>query len=172
MIAVITPTLPERLELLTEAILCVRGQTKRPFIHLIGFDYEKGHMAVFRNAMAQAARDLGCDKLAFYDDDDLINANHLELLDSVDADAVYSFGFDKHHDRAELNREFDPEYLKKHNYIACNLMVKTSAFFSIGGFKDMQNGEEWDFWKRLAASGADIKCLPEVTWEYRRSSKR
>lgn len=90
-IAVITPSLPARSKMLGEAIESVKSQALQPHCHLIAVGLGR---SVARNVMAKAAYfDLGCDWLAFLDDDDLLLPNHLELLAAAageGTDLIYS----------------------------------------------------------------------------------
>ena len=172
MFSVITPSLPDRQDLLNKCLETVSNQIFKPQFHLIGRDFPTGNMANIRNALVEAADALGSKWVAFVDDDDELDPDHFQKLFDQEryADVLYSWHKDAWRYDAEL--PFDRKEVEKRNYLTANFAIKTKLFKELGGFKDMQPGEEWDFWKRLAASGAVIKCLPEVTWEYRRSSKR
>lgn len=175
-IAVITPTLAGRAEFLKEARIQVAKQTLKPDFHLIGTDFQGGHMSQIRNALVLGAQLLGCDWVLFYDDDDLLDSRHIEKLvarqKATGADAVYSWGQDPQGDRSDTFRDWDPDYLQKHNYISCSFLIFIPTFRRMGGFRAETPGEEWDFWKKLAAAKAEVACLPEVTWTYRPSARR
>ena len=50
-IAVLTPSLPERGELLAEAAASVRAQTLKPAVHAIAVDYENAGIGALLNRL-------------------------------------------------------------------------------------------------------------------------
>lgn len=65
---------------------------------------------------------------------------------------------------------WDPERLKKDNYIDAMALVRRDALLSVGGFRDSEvevGWEDYDMWVRLASSGRSGVFLPEVLCEYR-----
>jgi hypothetical protein len=89
-IAVLTPSLPDRGEMLAEAVESVRIQTARPSVHAIGVDYEDIGIGRMLNRLAAGVE---AEWLARLDDDDLFKPNHLEVLASgvEAADVVYTW---------------------------------------------------------------------------------
>jgi hypothetical protein len=130
-IAVLTPSLPDRGELLAEAVESVRQQTLTPSVHAIGVDYENIGIGKMLNRLASGVE---VDWLARLDDDDLFKPNHLQVLASgaEKADVIYTWcdveprptngrsagppgvlgppGW-------EPNQAFDAELLRQRNYI-------------------------------------------------------
>lgn len=179
MLAVITPTIPSRSELLVECLESVRNQTLKPDFHLVGRDYvgneslNRGNMTPLRNALADVAIKFGCNWLSFYDDDDLLEPNHFELLmaESENKDIVYSWTTNEDGPRKDNNVPFDPGLSKTRNYLCSNFIIRSQVFKKLDGFKPIKH-EEWDFWQRAIKSGARIHCIEKATWEYRWSDEK
>lgn len=178
-IFVITPSLPERGELRTEAAESVEAQLLAPAGHLIGIDHARIGPGRMRNALAGAASAIsGVESdvwLAFLDDDDTMDCGHLMALSEAfaRADVVYSY-FRKagHAPECLQNVErFDPERLRAGNYIPVTVAIRLRAFHSVGGFRPPQGSEpdfeDWLLWLRLLKAGARFECIPRVTWTYR-----
>jgi hypothetical protein len=191
-IAVITPSLPERGEMLGEAVESVRAQTLQPSVHAVGIDYARVGIGAMLNHLATG---LQVEWLARLDDDDLFRPDHLELLASgvEDADVVYAWcevaprARDGQAPPAPevlgrdgwTNHDFDPNRLRRRNYIpATAALVRKSLWEELGGWalgswgigespREPEFAEDWDFWLRALDAGAQFLCIPEVTWTYR-----
>lgn len=187
-IAVLTPSLPDRGELLAEAVASVRTQTYRPAAHAIAIDYENDGIGALLNRLAHST---DAEWLARLDDDDLLQPNHLEVLCSAskDADIVYSWcAVEARGDVPEPdvltrnrwlpNQEFDEQRLRAGNYIPATTLVRRSLWAELDGWRedgwrfggdrdDPAMTEDWDFWLRALDAGARFKCVPVVTWTYR-----
>lgn len=187
-IAVVTPSLPDRGELLAEAVASVRAQTHRPVAHAIAIDHESDGIGALLNRLASGS---DAEWLARLDDDDLFHPNHLEVLTSAakDADVVYSWcDVEARGDVPEPdviirngwlpNQEFDEERLRSGNYIPATALVRRSLWAELGGWRedgwrfggereDPTLTEDWDFWLRALDAGARFVCVPVVTWTYR-----
>ena len=89
-ITVLTPTLPERHDMLAEAVRSVGNQTLGPEVHLIGVDHARAGIVPVVNKLARSAT---TDWVSRLDDDDLIDPQHFELLssESDNADVIYSW---------------------------------------------------------------------------------
>ena len=166
-IAVITPSLPSRAEMLGEACESVARQTLQPREHLIGVDWGRRGSAYMRNQLVAASRH--SDWIAFLDDDDLMWPHHLERLAEetlAGADIVYS-----NCDGPAVVRAFDPEALGIGNFIPATVLMRRSLFRSLNGFMPSsavaQGWEDWDLWKRALAAGARFAYVPQKTWVYR-----
>lgn len=182
-IAVITPSLPTRADKLADACASVSAQTLPASVHLVGVDHaRKGSVAV-RNELVAAAH--GCEWVAFLDDDDVLYPNHLELLHGAatreNADIVYSWCDVTGRAGWNPSRHFDPQALRRGNYIPITCLVRRSTLAELGGFRpydqwpaELQtfdggtfNGhEDWDLWLRALDAGARFHCVPEPTWRY------
>jgi hypothetical protein len=191
-IAVLTPALPSRGDMLVEAIASVRAQTLAPTAHLVGIDHARIGIGRMLNQLADAAE---AEWLARLDDDDLLDPNHLEALASVagEADIVYSWCRIAPRNSGPVepaypsvigssgwvpNQTFDADRLRASNYIPATTLLRKSLWHELGGWHLAGYGvgdsppspdgtEDWDFWLRSLDAGARFVCLPEVTWTYR-----
>jgi hypothetical protein len=191
-IAVLTPSLPEREDMLAEAIGSVQAQTTKPSAHLIGIDYSRVGIGRMLNQIASGAE---ADWLARLDDDDLFHPTHLEVLASASdgADVVYSWCdvAPRAPDEGTVpvpsvlgptgwvpNQEFDEDLLRRRNYIPATALIRKTLWEQLGGWRLPGYGvgeaprspaatEDWDFWIRALDAGARFCCVPEVTWTYR-----
>ena len=165
LIAVITPSKPDRSAMLAECIASVKAQTKPAVFHSVEVDVNKVGPSKLRNKMvSELPKDV--EWIAFLDDDDLFLPNHLELLSSVsaNADVVYSScqpGI------ATIIKPFNREALKHFNYIAVTSLVRRSMFDKVGGFADVKLFEDWLLWKSIANEGGRFVFVPKQTWVYK-----
>ncbi|MEK6288855.1 MAG: glycosyltransferase [Acidobacteriota bacterium] len=167
-IAVLTPTIPEREVFLRECIEAVRRQTLKPYVHVITIDFGRVGPTRIRNGMAAST---DADWLAFVDDDDLIDPEHLEVLarHSVGFDIIYS---DCRVVGAEVPwkvRQFDLQAVRQANYVPITVLMRRELFLELGGFHLDRGpiGEDWDLWIRAGEAGARFRFVPQVTWTYR-----
>lgn len=173
-VAVLTPHLVEREEMLAKAERSVERQSYGPIVHLI--DSTPGHPGSIRNQLIGRARDLGANWVAFLDDDDWFLAHHIETLIAAasesDADVVYPqwrfpsgrVGWAKPWDGTEMiatTTHFE-------NWIPVTVLARTDAILAVGGFPEAV-AEDWELWKKLALAGAKFTFVDEVTWIYRTS---
>lgn len=164
-VSVITCAIPERLDLLAEAMAAVRAQTYQPAAHLIGIDYARIGTARNLNRTAVPA---ASEFLAILADDDLLDPHHLERLMAASdgADVVYSWCRTVGRGGWTPNEHFDPVRLRQYNYIPATALIRASAFWEVGGFPD-EPLEDYGLWLRLLDWGARFVCVPEITWTYR-----
>jgi glycosyltransferase involved in cell wall biosynthesis len=170
-IAVITPSLPERAQLLEECKASVINQTRPADLHLVSVDKNRVGLVTMRNNMV-ASLPLEYDWLAFLDDDDIFLPRHLEILAAVaeetQADIIYPDcdveGFVKNFQP----RRFDHSALLQDNYIPVTVLMRRSLFDNLGGFRHTGFVEDWDLWKRAAEQKAKFVFAPATTWVYRR----
>lgn len=169
-VAVLTPTLPSRSWLLDQAAASVAAQT-HPCTHLVGVDEAREGPAILRNRLAA---DSPADWFLPLDDDDLLDADCVELLlaASAGADVVYPWCRVKDYGEGlapwSPNRLYRPEPLLNFNFIPVTAMVRSELWREAGGMPDAPHAEDWLFWKRCVALGARVTCVPEVLWTYRR----
>lgn len=172
---VIMPTIPERVEMRQQAIDSILLQTE-PVEYIIGED------ATHRGPIPTVNDLAGCvetDWLFRLDDDDLLDADHFEVLshwltdapDGTPVDIVYSWcrvEGDTHPENF-FQRNFHPSHLETANWIPCSAMVRTELWHDLGGLRepDWTQHEDWDFWVRAYNAGARFRCVPSVTWTYR-----
>lgn len=191
-IAVLTPSLPGRAYLLSEAMASVQAQSMTPTSHVVGIDYDRVGIGRMLNQLASSAE---AEWLARLDDDDLFMPNHLEVLARGvdDADVIYTWCEVKPRSRDGVvppvpavlgpagwipNQEFDANLLRERNYIPATTLIRRSLWREIGGWtlpgwgigdspRQPEFAEDWDFWLRALDAGARFRCIPEVTWTYR-----
>ena len=163
-VTVITPTLAERSQLLAELANDLCHQTV-PFVWFPCRDDLGLGPGPIRNVLALMAR---TEWLAFIDDDDRVDANHLDALltNAHFADVVYSLG------RVEgrqwtIPHDCNLEQLDVVNQIPMTSLVRRSAFIRAGGFPEMERDEDWGLWRRMKAQGARFRCVHLETWTYR-----
>jgi hypothetical protein len=186
-ITVITPSIPERLRMLTDAIESVQVQTVPVEAHLIRVqrppegELSPVHTAVQLNALLAA---VDTEWTAPLCDDDIYLRQHIEKIQphlAQDVDVVYSFPRDEH----ETNRidvsDWAPEQvarrLEEHNFIRSTITIRTELLHRIGGWAvEHEDGtfgetgvdwEDYDLLIRLARAGGRFRCVPEETWVYR-----
>lgn len=171
-VSVITPTVPERAQLLAEAKASVERQTLQGVEHLVAVDEKRVGQGFVRNELAKRAHG---DWLVFLDDDDLLDPQfaelHLEHAEATGADVVYSIcrmpasytGW------APRIADFDEALLRKPNcnYIPVTALVRRSMFEEVGGFKQPRALDDWNLWVSLLNAGAKFEYLPVVSWSYR-----
>jgi GT2 family glycosyltransferase len=125
--------------------------------------------------------------IGFLDDDDLLFADHVEVL--VDellkgkARAAYAHAWDiettfaaggawvpyqEKPPQARLAQSFDRARLWRENYIPIQAMLFDRILYQIyGGFaEELENLEDWDLWQRYALEG-DFMCVEKTTSIYR-----
>jgi Glycosyltransferase like family 2 len=191
-IAVLTPSLPGRADLLAEAMASVHAQSRTPTSHVVGIDYDRVGIGRMLNQLASSAE---ADWLARLDDDDLFMPAHLEVLARTvdDADVIYTWCEVKPRSRDGVvppvpavlgpagwipNQEFDANLLRERNYIPATTLIRKSLWCEIGGWtlpgwgvgdspREPEFAEDWNFWLRALEAGARFLCIPEVTWTYR-----
>jgi hypothetical protein len=184
--------MPERADMLAEAVASVRAQTLAPAIHLVGIDHARRGIGRTLNALA---RGTDADWLARLDDDDLFDPNHLEVLASATdrGDIIYTWcrvearavGRDMPSPPSVLgpagwvpNQPFDADMLRERNYIPATTLIRRSLWETLGGWRlpgfgvadlppDPHSTEDWEFWLRALDAGATFECIPQVTWTYR-----
>ncbi len=124
--------------------------------------------------------------MIFLDEDDLFLPDHVETLyttlqNSADVDAVYSLAWDTqttepqsgepgfyrevaHSTPGVFYQEFSRKILEHHNYIPIQaILFKRELFDRLGGFDEaMTYLEDWDLWKKYAASGT-FKWVKKTT---------
>lgn len=167
MITVLTASMPERSELLAEAIRSVKDQTVQPLAHLVGIDIAKRNAPLVYNDLAKAAT---TQWITFLDDDDLLDSDHLERLSKEagpDVDVVYSGcrseGF---YNYTYYNEPFNKDRLNDRSIIPITALVRRRVFNRVGGFRD-ESGYDWHLWRRIADVGGRFKQVNKITWTYR-----
>lgn len=167
-VTVITPTVPERAIFLGECIASVFSQTVTPVSHLIGMDLSRRGPAMVRSDLIAAAT---THWVAFLDDDDLLDPDHLEVLVAASAghDVVGSYCRfdgpplpDKY-----CNRRFDLRVLRQHGCFPITVLARRQAIIDADGFRPDDRYEDWSLWNRVADNGGTFLIVPRETWTYR-----
>lgn len=170
-ISVITPTIPERSELLDDCKTSVENQTIPAVEHLVAVDIEGHGPSVLRNGMV--GRSTG-DWILPLDDDDTLDPDYIQvvqphLTDAVDV--VYTWCRVEGLPDWTPNRLFNDALLLKGNFIPVTACIRKSLLEEIGGWPEpperLQPGEDWELWKLALGAGAVFKLVPEVCWSYR-----
>lgn len=183
-ISLAIPTIPPRADLLAQALVSVANQTRMPdAIHVAVDHHHEGAAATRNRALAAVTTDW----VAFLDDDDLLEPHHLDRLmataDVTGADLVYPwFTVDGGSDPLGMEGQpFDPDALRRANYIPVTYLVRTKVIRDVGGFPgpgwhedlglslqpDVATCEDWAALLRMVDAGAHIVHLPERTWRWR-----
>lgn len=168
-VTVVTPTLPERGDLLARCVAGVAAQTVEPAEHLIGVDWARtGHGARIRNRLIRAAT---TEYVALCDDDDWWLPHHLETLlgAASEADVVVAFyELEDHRGEPPWNARHscDPADFEWTNWTHPSAMLlRREAVLDLGGFPDPtpELWDDWGLWQRLYRAGARFACVHEVT---------
>lgn len=166
-VTVVTPSLPHRNEMLVNNMESVRNQTLQPKAHLIGIDYERIGGAKMINKLIGQVRTKWFAPLA---DDDVFYPQHLERLvtvgEALEADMIYPWCHVVNRGGWNPNAHFDEQRLRTGNYIPATVLMKTEVWNELGGYPD-EVCEDWAMWIKMLDAGKKIRCLPEITWEYR-----
>ncbi len=186
-VTVLTPSLRERDDLLAECQASVMAQRVQPAAHLFrvgvpgegGTSWGPGHTAYQLNRMLPYVH---AEWVAQLSDDDLWLPHHLEaharVIADTDADVVYSWAAPGGPE-CRMNATGIPatemvERLKVDNYVPGCATIRTSALRAVGGWREgsyaVNEWEDWDLWRRMAAAGSRFACIPEETWVYRLGS--
>jgi glycosyltransferase involved in cell wall biosynthesis len=121
--------------------------------------------ATIRNVLACEA---STEWLAFVDDDDLVDPNHLKTLlkHRHFADVVYSLGRVEGRDWA-IPHDCDLRNLEAANTVPVTALVRRDAFLQAGGFPTDARNEDWGLWRTMKRQGARFVCVHQETWTYR-----
>jgi hypothetical protein len=169
-VAVITPSLPSRKELLSECKESVLKQDWNGEIyHVVGVDKDGKGPSQVRNELISS---LGPEYewIAFVDDDDKLLPNHISTLvdNSSEADIVYSDCFEDGFTKTWRTRAFNYDAIKSDNYIPITVLMRREVFEKVGGFSTEPPGEDQWLFLNAASAGARFKYVPKETWVYRK----
>jgi glycosyltransferase involved in cell wall biosynthesis len=181
-ITVVIPTVEKRSDLLGRAILSVVKQTLQPAGIIVVIDSTRAGAAEMRTRGLEMVT---TEWVAFLDDDDTFNPEHLQRLmetaEATGADFVFPWfdvmgGTDPF--PTNEHREFDVE---APHQTTVTTLVRTKAALAVGGFRwdegiygddpgidaeGHRSGEEFRFVIRLARAGYKIVHLDERTWTW------
>lgn len=172
-ITVITASLPRRNAFLADAVASVGAQT-HPARHLINVDANVG-VAAARNELLEST---SSPWVAFLDDDDLLDDDHIEVLADRAAegrvDVVIPWcRFDGPPLPAipccdgYYNRPFNAIDLRRHGIFPITVLARRDAIAAAGFFPTDQPYEDWSLWKRMVRMGCEFEVVPRITWTYR-----
>ncbi len=165
-VTVCTTSIPHRSEMLQECMRSVRNQTWKPKAHLIAIDYERVGGARTLNTLIDAAKTEWVAPLA---DDDLFYPQYIEklLTNAGDADMIYPWcEVTGTRNGWNPNSLLDIERLKEDNYIPATVLLRKSAWEKLGGYPEVVC-EDHAMWLKMIEANMQIKCLPEILWQYR-----
>ena len=164
-VTVITPTLPERSQLLERCKASVLAQTEE-CAHLVAVDHERQGPVRFRNFLVREEAET--EWILPLDDDDTLDPDCVQtLLDhSEDAEIVYPFcRMVGRTDGWVPNKLFTADALFKQNFIPVTALIKRDLFLMLGGYQDVPL-EDWALWQWAYLHGATFRCVPETLWSY------
>lgn len=169
-LTVITVTIPERAQMLTELAAAIEAQTMRP-TWLIEVDEVGTGPVPQLNHLAQQVE---TEWLFRLDDDDLVDPDHFAALapelEGEAYDVVYTWprivpATDNFPENGlQLVRPLAS--LEEQNFIASAVAIRASVYRALGGVRDVAE-EDADLLVRAYRAGARFRCIPEVTWTYR-----
>jgi len=168
-ITVLTPTLPDRKDLLEQARESVAVQLHAAADHVVITDDVQAGPAKTRNA---GLEHVSTPWTAFLDDDDLMDRGHLKLLiaEAERSEATVVWSWCRRIDGGpEIPRAafFDPIELRQDNFIPITVLAQTDAVRAVGGFDPTAEHEDHDLWLRMLDNGARFSVVRAVTWSYR-----
>lgn len=165
-LTVVIPTIPERSDLLEQAIASVHGQTVGQPEVMWALDENRIGPALVRNSIVKSVK---TPWVLFLDDDDVLHPDYLEAVLPWffgEYGVVYTWcdteGFE-----AYLDRPFNEVELRCYNYIPVTACVRTDLFIQAGGFRTEVAFEDWGLWLNLLKLGTKFKCVPKHKWTYR-----
>lgn len=139
--------------------------------HFRAVDHDRDGPGAVRNKLAARTN---ADWLLPLDDDDLIDADYLDVMlpHCEDADVVYSWCRVEDHGEGlepwSPNRLFTPETLLHYNYIPVTALYSHAIWDRVGGMPAAGEVEDHKFHLRLLAAGARYRCVDQQLWTYRR----
>lgn len=171
-VTVVTPTIPGRERFLEEAKACVDAQTMLPFEHLTWLDSDYRGPGY---AMNQLVERVTTDWYQVLPDDDLLDADHLELMvrvanDFPAASIVFSWGRiegDDERHNAQYRGEFEPRLLAMRQDSGMRgLYMAKRELWEKHPYPDSPM-EDWIFLIEALKDNVTIAHLPRETWTYR-----
>ena len=163
-LTLITASLPERSHLLSEMLVSVAAQTVLPAGHLILVD-DGSVVSKLKRLEAMVDTEYWCQ----VDDDDLLYANHVEVLSAnLGADVVWTW-CDVTGRAWCPNQGYEPGALRDRNYIPANYAGRAAKLREVGGNVEVSGGDhhDWNLLRRVESSGGTFCNVPVVTWQYR-----
>lgn len=175
-VTMITPSLPERGDLLHEARLSVGTQTE-PVRHLSMVDVAGVGPAAIRNKLLDLVE---TPFVGFLDDDDILDPEHVEVLMALLengrslADMAWSRcrtyfapGVPVVHVLQPMRLDYDAMFRAGRNWIPVTVLARTESVRQAGCFDPADRYEDFELWRRMHAAGMRFAHHPYVTWTYR-----
>lgn len=173
-VSVLTPTIEGREHLLVECIQSVQAQTAPPTVHIVIVDADGAGPAVMRNFMLRKA---DTPLVAFLDDDDLLDPDHLEHLTAAIEATGADLAFSWHRvvgQHAPLVARFNSwgaearaYMIAGMNVIPVTVLARREAVMAAGAFNEADWAEDFGLWLRMMDNGCKFTCVPRETWTYR-----
>lgn len=166
-ISVITASLPERAEQLVEAAASVQTQSLEPEVHMIMLDAMREGPAACRNRLLERVE---TPWVAFLDDDDELDADHLEVLARWGDGADLVFSWHRGGPGVPRYESWDASayrtMLGGRNVIPITVLARTDAIREAGCFDAADRYEDYALWMRMLANSCRFVCVPQETWTY------
>lgn len=172
LVTVITPSLPGRAHLLEQCQASVAASTV-PVVHLIRVDVDRVGPAVIRSELLDETR---TELVAFLDDDDLIDPDHLEALAEAIGDTGADLAWSWHRTegkgapttpRPRSVQAATAMLRGGRNCIPVTVLAKREAVELAGGFQPSDRYEDYQLWLRMLALGQRFALVKRETWTYR-----
>lgn len=168
-VTVCIPTIPPRGQVLQRALESVWAQTSPVEAISVSYDLEKRGAWANRNRAMEGAR---TDFIAFLDDDDEFMPHHIERCMEVqretNADVVVPWyevvgGVDP----VPFHRGKQPDKDNMHSFgITCIVRREALGDLRFKSREEVGIGEDYDFWIRMAKSGAKMVGIEDITWKW------
>jgi len=168
-VTVCIPTIPPRAAVLARALDSVYAQTSPVEAIAVSYDLEKLGAWHNRNRAMNMAQ---TDFIAFLDDDDEFYPHHIARLCEVqretNADVVIPwYDVAGGSDPVPMHRGRQPDKDNMHSFcITCLVRREALGDLQFRCREEAGVGEDYDFWIRLAKSGAKMVAIEEATWKW------
>lgn len=176
-VTIITTSIEGREELLAEAAETVQAQSE-DCAHLIYLDSERHGPAFGRNLLLDRVQ---TEYVGFLDDDDLLDATHVEALMGLLANGEVKPDLAWSRCRTwaapgqtapRVMQTMRPDYRAlmrdgSRNFIPVTVIARTDSVRRAGSFRPEDRYEDYELWRRMLNDGMLFAYHPFVTWTYR-----
>lgn len=167
-VSVLTPSMPQRREMLEEAVRSVLQQHCHGIEveHLFATDVDAEGAGVLLNRMLTV---VDSDAVMVLDDDDLLDPHHIATVAGhlEGADVVYTLPRVTGGTFTQYEEPFDARMLAAgRNVVSHTALMRTEMVRQVGGWRPVR-AFDLDLFRRLEAAGAEFRQLRLVTWTYR-----